>query len=72
MRSHDLFFVKHVYIYIYIYIYTYFYFGVYMSQMEIVFLCFDVLYFLCAITRLECFHADVEAARPGGASPLDR
>ena len=33
---------------------------------------FDVLYFLCLVTRLECFHADVRAARPGGASPLDR
>ena len=22
--------------------------------------------------RLECFHADIEAAQPGGASPLDR
>ena len=40
--------------------------------MEIVFLCFDVLYFLCLVTRLECFHVDVGAARPGGASPLDR
>ena len=24
------------------------------------------------VTRLECCHADVGAARPGGASPLDR
>ena len=41
-------------------------------KMEIVFLCFDVLHFLCLLTRLECFHADVGAARLGGASPLDR
>ena len=40
--------------------------------MEIVFLCFDVSYFLCVVTRLECFHADVEVARPGGSSPPDR
>ena len=41
-------------------------------KMEILFLCFDVLYFLCLVTRLECFHADVGAARPGGSAPLDR
>ena len=41
-------------------------------KMEIVFLCFDVLYFLCEVTRLECFHVDVGATRPGGSSPLDR
>ena len=40
--------------------------------MEIVFLYFYVLYFLCLVTRLECFHANVGAVRPGGASPLDR
>ena len=31
-------------------------------KMEIVFLYFDVLYFLCLGTRLECFHADIGAA----------
>ena len=31
-------------------------------KMEIMFLCFDVLYFLCLVTRLECFHVDVRAA----------
>ena len=41
-------------------------------KMEMVFLCFDVLYFLCLVMRLECFHADVGVARPGGTSPLDR
>ena len=41
-------------------------------KMAIVFLCFYVLYFLCLVTRLECFHADIRAARPGEASPLDR
>ena len=40
-------------------------------KMEIMFLCFDVLYFLCLVMRLECFHANVGAARPRGASPLD-
>ena len=40
--------------------------------MEIVFLCFYVLDFLCVVTRLKSFHADVGAARPGGASLLDR
>ena len=28
--------------------------------------------FLCVVTRLKCFHANVRAARLGGASPLDR
>ena len=41
-------------------------------KMEIVFLCFDILYFLCLVTRLECFHTNVGATQPGGASPLDR
>ena len=41
-------------------------------KMEILFLYFDVLYFLCLVTRLECFHAYIRAARPRGASPLDR
>ena len=34
-------------------------------KMEIVFLCFDVLYFLCLVMRLEFFHVDVRAAQPG-------
>ena len=33
---------------------------------------FDVLYFLCLVMRLECFHANVGEAWPGGGSPLDR
>ena len=42
-------------------------------KMEIVFLCFNVLYiFLCVVTRLKRFHVDVGAARLGGSSPLDR
>ena len=40
--------------------------------MEIVILCFDVLYFLCLVMILEYFHVDVGATQPGGASPLDR
>ena len=40
--------------------------------MEIVFLCFNVLYFLCVVMRLKCFHADVGAARTRVFSPLDR
>ena len=43
-----------------------------IPQMEIVLLCFNVLYFLCVVTRIKCFHADVEAARTRGSSPLDR
>ena len=31
-------------------------------KMEIVFLCFNVLYFLCVVMRLKFFHADVGAA----------
>ena len=31
-------------------------------KMEIVFLCFYVLYIFCLVMRLECFHADVGAA----------
>ena len=41
-------------------------------KMAIVFLCFNVLYFLCVETRLKCFHVDVGAAQPGGSSPLER
>ena len=41
-------------------------------KMEIVFLFFDVLYFLCVVTRLECFHADVGVERPRGSSPLGK
>ena len=41
-------------------------------KMEIVFLCFNVLYFLCVVMRLKCFHEDVGAARPRGSFPLDR
>ena len=39
-------------------------------KMEIVFLCFYVLYIFCLVMRLECFHADVGAAQLGGSSPL--
>ena len=31
-------------------------------KMVIVFLYFDVLYFLCVVMRLECFHANVGVA----------
>ena len=41
-------------------------------KMEIVFLCFYVLYFLCVVMSIECFHVDLGAAWLGGASPLDR
>ena len=36
------------------------------------FVFFNVLYFLCQVTRPMYSHVDVGAARPGGASPLDR
>ena len=61
MRSRDLFFVN-----MFIYIYRLLPWCLYVLNGE----C--VLYVLCLVMRLECFHADVRAARPGGASPLDR